>query len=1159
MKIIPLIHLIPLIPATLLTVTAIQAAPSTDLGAEIQIPLESQNAFALVHKTTGDVRLVIPGVKGDYTSTTYSSGLTEITGVTSGLNDGTDEFLILASPTQNRLSRFNLTSGNTTPLFPPSIAPKFPAMVRKANGTPDHVILSHTMNAGKNSLAIYGNPTGGFSHIDTTSTVREVTSFQPFFENPAGSRYAAGVHQQGAISEIFVYGNKFPFDVKVIDKVPNGLKLATNILREDNRHMIVGFVPETKKVYFFLMGSPPTIDNIEADIALPNIGSIAPASTDGSTTGILVTSADGNKAYHYEITTANKLQVIQGFTTDNGDPIHGLVPVPGQGIMLLSGNDLTEIDRFERMIWDGNQWAVKQSEFLSGLGGAGAPAQDFATLFWFDAEPMVTPDAQLLKLEVTPDWTSKSSSAAIPSKLFAESFLNSQDGLDNPIPFALSPPAGAQFVMANQLMSSVSLSALDSTLALTLPPINVSPKSGIYTSPLQITASSAAGDYRVYYRNIDSGTGWKQFTSPIAVAYTSTWQFYASKPTSGVNGPILTREFTFNRNDITSFDSDGDSIPDFVERANGLNPNGGVDTDADGFSDLDELLNGSNPNSAASTPASGNFPFNGQGFRILAQTKNHNNAVASNGDPTQSAIQTDGVPVDLRGMTSNLLASSPTEMLTAPDPFPGNLAASLQVKNPLPNREWLVLSTPQYFDINGAAPETRSGREIYKVLQRPVQNPPAITPILTGNDIDADAAAWVAASTTAYGTYSQVAALTPVTPSDTPVAVLAEATLYNALHNLNPADQTTLGVPQDASPLFGYNRFTLFGDRSNDTSRTSLSTAMLDALIYDGLSLPNLLTGLESAVTTSPELLALTQQLYDFHVAHSAPSATPANVIPLLPLPLDVLRGLARGGDLPTDYTPATTPARVTAAQAEMTVALATLDAAYRPVETWTVEVLGGIIAGETYRYRKSSNSRPAAFFEPDGDRYTLNQGMGLAIGTRFTVTGYIDISGPAGHDSMELISLNVLFVPLASDNDSDANLLADDWEKFFFGTTGAVDPFAKHPVNGYTYLQLYLIGADPRDDAAPSEDIAILFPGNTTTVQLPSGNFALQFKFPDAYVGHFEFIVQESGVLNGFGDLPEASTVTSLGGNTHQIDVGPTASSGTQNFFRLYLRLKND
>jgi hypothetical protein len=507
------------------------------------------------------------------------------------------------------------------------------------------------------------------------------------------------------------------------------------------------------------------------------------------------------------------------------------------------------------------------------------------------------------------------------------------------------------------------------------------------------------------------------------------------------------------------------------------------------------------------------------------------------------------------------------ETLTSPASLSGELAATLKVGTSIPLREWLVLNTPRFFDLDGSSPEVRGGREIYRIMQCPDQAPPEINPTLSGGDLGSDATAWLNAAQTAYSGYEQVNTLTSLTPWDTAVAVLAEAWVYNALKHLSSADQTSLKVPQDTvddngTPIPGYSRFTLFGGRDGDAARTPLSPAMQDALLGDGLSFRKLLPIIQTRVdnSTTPNIKNLTTQLYAFHVAHSRThNVPPGNVIEMLPLPLDVLRLLARGKDLPTGYAGNFDTTLVNDAKQEMWKILYNSPSPYRTVATWTVRVQSSSQPGEKYKYIKASDGHLVSFYEPDGDRHNLDQGLGLAEGTRFEVTGYTDVTGATGTDAMELISLRLLFAPLASDNDTNANLLADDWETFFFGSKGAVDPFAKHPVNGYSYLQLYLSGADPRSNAAPSEPMVVIFPGKTTTVPLANGNMALRFKFPETYVAHFDFIVQQSDSLNGFADMPDPSLLTKIGENLFEIDLGAAAASGDKNFFRLYMRLKND
>ena len=1152
-----------------LSCALLHAAPSTDLGNEIQTPLESSSGFALVDKASGSIRLIRVNASNVVTlSQPKHSSLPNVTGVTSGLNSGGNERIILSSPTANRAALFDTSTFISTPLLLSQVGPQFPAIVKKAPAGPKDLILAHTFNSITDPfLTLHRDPPGTFNLLDDTSGSESVSAMLPFYTSGAAARYVAGVVNDGATNRLFYGGINVADTIEYFTSnlIPVGTLLASNVRRSDNLLMLVGYVPGSANLSIIPVNAPPAL-GAPITRTLPfTAGSVAPAPPGIGSAGILVTSADGSKAAHYSITPANTLSLVQSFASSGSDLIHGLVPVPGRGIIQLTGLAGSPSTGYMFSVWNGtsSSWALKTQGALPPLTD---PTPEFATLFWYSAEPLVDPTAQLIKLEIAPDWTSKSAAVPIPANIFTETYLSPSAGLAVPTTSVPTPPAGAAHLVTNQFLDSISLASLDNNLSLTLPPLSVSPASGSYTQAVFLTAATDDDLYEIYFRNGASGYAWQLYSSPRTISYSSTWQFYAKNKTSGINGPITSRSFTFDTAAITTFDSDHDGVPDFVETANGLNPLAGADTDADGYSDLDELLNGSNPNDQNSTPASSTSPFNGEGFLILAQAFNTTPDEASDGDPASPADLTDGTVINLSGLTSNFLAADPIEPLSTPVSLTGDLAATLEIGTPIPVREWLTLSSPQYFDIDGAAPQVRSGREIYKIIQRPVQSPPTITSALTGLDEKGDAAAWIAAAKAAYGSYEQVSTITPLAPTDTAVAVLGEAILYDALLALDASQQMALGVPQtipaDAGPpatleIPGYVQFTLYGKRDGDASRTALTREMLDALIADGLSLEKLLTDININVSISSNLLTLTNAIYDFHVAHSEPTAAlPGDVIPLLSLPLDILRGVARGEALPSDYVGVVSKAVLIAAKSEMAAVLTLRTGAYRPTATWTVTVSAPVIPGEEYAYIHG-NSKPVALYEADGDLISLDQGLGLALGTRFSVTGYTDAVGPAGHIAMELLSINVLFVPAASDSDADGNLLADDWEKFFFGGTGVVNPYDIHPVNGYSYIQLYIIGHDPRADCneIPAVPIAVLAPDQMTIIKLPSGNYALNFTFPDTYFSSFEFDVEISTTLMNFEPLTTGDPVR-IGVDTYHINLGSDASSGSENFFRIRMFL---
>jgi hypothetical protein len=767
----------------------------------------------------------------------------------------------------------------------------------------------------------------------------------------------------------------------------------------------------------------------------------------------------------------------------------------------------------------------------------------------------VTLNAKLLQLDIEPDWTN--GTGALPAALTKETYIDQTTGLANPLAIAPPAPRGAVHVLTNQLLETCSLAVLKHNAALLDPSLTVDPPSGSYDDTVLIKAL-ADSDYEILYREDRAGSTWRTYEFAFGIGYPSTWQFYAKHLSTGDTGPIVSRTYTFPLANLLGMDGDQDSVPDFVEQYLGLSATGGSDSDNDLQSDLEEIIDlssldgdaPSDPNQFTPTAAR-NAPFAGDGFLLIAEAFDTTTGEASPGEA-----------IEVRNMAGAVLDSANVEKLTSPDALVREFGAILTINTLTPQRHWAVLNSPIFFDLGDVAPEPRDGREVYRLLQVPNIALPTINPALVGNDLEADAQAWIAAAQAAYLIYEPVTSISELHPLDTTVSAIGEAALYDALLALDPGGQSALGVPQtipaDPGPptpeIPGYSLFTLFGDRAGDAERTPFSEEMLVALESAGLSFANLLTLIEVEVHgVSLEALALrdvTDAIYDHHVANS-------DSTPFMPLPLDVLRLLVRGQAVPSDYDPMAgiTPSDLTDARTAISSILAQLSTVYRPVSTITVEVGPPTVPGQPYGYTNINSTMPVVFLDQFGDIFTLDQGLGIAHTTSISVQGYTDVTGPAGHEAIEPLVLTVLSIPQPSDTDANANLLDDDWEEFFFGGLGVVEPFDLHPVNGFTYLQLFLIGHDPRCDDTPSEALASLtFPAPEIVV-LGNSNYGLQFEFPDDYFDSFEWSLQESAGLMTFNDLPRA-VFQALGGNQYVVDVGPVYSSFVRRFFRIGIAL---
>ncbi len=1160
------------IPAlSLVACLAATAAPSVYLDGEIHLPLEAEDGILIIDRRSGQLRkITVDGSNQVVTSPSVHSGLPLVTGATSGYFSGGDEAVILSSADSNRLAFFNTVSGSSSPLFGDVPAPEFVAQLRKPGGATRDLVGTHSETGGGDALNLRQEPGGSFASLEIIGggVFGSFSAMQDLYDDPNGDRFAIGVENRPGITRM-IYLNQNAadrIDGGFAGQVPADSLVASNIRRDDNTLMVATYVPGSGEITLSEISIPLSVGAV-VNVALPRkITSMAAAPEGLGAGGFVVTYLDGTGEY-FTIDNGNGINPVQLFEPSGEDPFRGLLPVPNRGVIGVYGSGGIS-KSFDFFAWDGAGFTLKDSGILNPLIPA---TQDFATLFWFSSEPLVDPAAALLQLDCSPDWTSKSSAVPLPPNVLVETFVDPAAGLDNPVPTAPPVPAGSSHLLTNQISDTISLTAFDDKLALSLPPINVSPDSGPYQDPVQATVLVDDDLYRVFYREDTPGSNWQSYSGPVTVAYPSTWQFYTEEMASGFFSPIVTRTYTFDSDRLRTFDTDADGVPDFVEQEYGLDPNSGPDADADGFSDLDEIINNSNPNDDSSEPAVSTNPFLGEGVRILAQAFNTGAGQASDG---LAALPEDGELINLYSMTSGLLATAPVRILSSPALLSGQLAASLETSSSVSVNELLVLNSPEYFFLNGISPEVRGGREIYKLIPHPDQQAPVIAPVLSGTDQASDSAVWVAAAASAYSSFEQVSTITDLEPIDTAVAVLVEAALFNALSSSFAApEQIALGFPQlipaDPGPpaipeVPAHAQFTLFGKRSGDSERTPFNLFMRDALIGKGLSYDRLLTEISTGVANSTELPQLVDELYEFHVAHSKPTAPEADVIPLLPFPLDALRMLIREGALPSQYSGAALTAQeITDSVAEIGTILGTLPNAYRPTDEWIVEVKAPTLPGDTYLFEKTDDLSPVRFFETDGDPLNLDQGLGLALGTRYKVKGYTDVTTDAPYVGMAVLSIEVISVPLASDNDVNANLLGDDWEEFFFGALGVVGPYDLHPVNGFTYLQLYLIGFDPRDDNTEIPAVGAVTPAitNFKVLELPGGKIGIHFDFPADYIGSFSFVVQRSediGITQSFTDVTVAAPV-GLGRDSWEFDLGTTPYLPDANFFRIGLALPSE
>lgn len=1127
--------------------SSLHAAPSAELRLEWTAHLETQPAIVLADKSSGQVRILRFSDKFELTeSGPLATNTPNLTGLTTGINSSGEEHLALSSTTANTTHLIPQSLSTPIRFLPQSPGPTAALPFRSSSAQPESFYLHSSFADGGHALERSTSGIGSSPiFIDLIDKLAPLNSLQPLHQTDTGERSALFLQEFNlsldALVEHRLDGTKIEETTHAT--VPTNSTLSTEIIGDDDRICTLAFIPGTLTAEIITLpyrGFPKeSITSNKLDFA---IGSILPVPSNipGAEHGLLLTSSDGKIAAYAHLLSGKIIEIVEIFPAGPDNLINALVPLPNRGFIALTNSKDGGPTTGWSIYNEDNGW----KEVAKGTLSPWLPLQqNFATFFWFDAEALVDPSAQLVKLETFSDWTQKDDNSAIPEKVALSRLGTPAAGLTpdgNTVP---SPPPGASYLLTNQYGDNASLSALDSDATILVPGLTIEPASGTYQQAVTIAANYDEESTELYYRDQNPGASWQLFDD-LTVSYPSKFLFYARNTITGVSSPIIIRHFDFPTEVLNSLDSDRDGVPDYVEKSLGLDPTAGADSDGDFQSDLEEILAETDPNDPESRSESDvrQTAFIGEGFELLAQAFVNATGNASLGET-----------LAMHGMQADLLAEEVVIDLTLPVELAGLKAAHFKITSPVPERSFITLSSPTYFNLGTGANPPRNGRENIRVLSRPKTLLPTIAHTPDGADADSDRDDWITAARVAYDNFEPVSEIIKIHPQDNAASVVLEQALFNALTAL-PASEEKAALNLPAA----IENFTLFGFRDGENAKTQFSENMAQFALKNGCDFRAMIEAINTALDASAALADLNQDLYLQHRELSESN-------PLMLLPLDALRGILRTGDIPdSDLSDEPRPNPysdidqnlIDIGRAAMIDALSALDATKRPTEQWTIVIAPSTHPLHQYDYVRQSNEARTWLLDSFGDREELEQGLGLPLGTIIQITGFTDVESPTGFEALEVISVDSVVAPLASNSDTNGNLLDDEWELFFFGKLGTVSGLDLHPASGHSYLQYQIAGADPRSGNL-EDPVVSLTPEDVKILWIPAANaYEVSFDFPAAYLENFDFSLSSSESLENFAGTANFGNLRPKGGNRWALRIKAAQSSLARNFFRLEMSL---
>ncbi len=1060
----------------------------------------------LLDKATGGYRIGYQTASGVVTwATTRAAGIQNVTGIGVGRLTATNrDAFICTAPEANRFNLIDAPGADSVVLpvavYIGSIGPNMAGVIDiggGGNNAYDDLFGASIWNSGTpNRLTMLRNTNGtSFGILLDVGAVSRIERANRV-SLKVGTTNRLGVISRGATdtfraydlssgSIVQTFAQELPAGSEYIVERFNPTNLLSQFLsyRPGTRQLVVRQVLELSPGSFSLGPAAAYTLGQRIQGVYVILG--------GSNPRLLVIYDGGYNAEVFDFDGFRRFVPVQQFTAAPREAFTGAAMLGNGHFQLFSGDPGTRVStRYQTWNFNGTTYTAGQGDQLPYIGRLSAPGN----VLLFRYEPFVTNNPHLVRVLNAGDWTSQFRYTGAPPvvTVTAERFAGLTNGLRNPTITALglNPPL-ANFGLVNQFTNIISVFSLRAPAGDEVSEVRIAPNPGRYANAIEMTLTTTDPTHQAYYRL--GSAAWQLYSAPVRLFTNVTVQFYAKPPTGLAKSAIQSATYSFAQ-PPSALDSDDDGVPDFVELGKGLDPNGGSDSDGDGYSDLEELIRMTDPLSPVSAPT--NSP------RIEFKTA-FNRAVTPrpyDGPANVTTYAATDTPMRVYAVQGSLLsAGAVTNLSISGVTNPACLLTNIIVA---PEDRLLVEATELHYDILTANADKRLGRELVGLLSAPRFVPVQIPYSFGGGNLATEANAWIAAASNAWSSLTREVSKGDLTVHDTLAAALVEHKLGQILVSRGQTWGTNI---------------TLFPFRASDAGRSNVTRSVLLWLEKEttnglpGWRMHSVYSTISNLVETSTDgnivnLRAVALEIFDICSTYN--NSNPAAFVP----PLDELRYFLTHCTYDSNYLARSTFSNIFASAC--TGAATVIGAVQpRPVTNLIVVATASAPGQPADGFHTYGGSTVVLLYKDDGASYDLPDSFGVVPGSLLLVRGYTDLTNPPGCLALEVISVSLTSVPVASDSDRDGNLLVDTWEQLFFGS--GTDPFGDWDHDGYQNLQEMFDGSDPRDLFGVPLQPQARFELPRVELIRDGAQIRLRFGWPSAYISRFVFGVKGSPNLN--------------------------------------------